>query len=127
MHQTSSRLLRMTDDERPYTRVGSFLDSSSNFLVSSSRMGLRMGTRDASTLRILKDTVESSNTDNRSFDLDPFDGSGLQFLGMERQLIVGTPMRTIEGNTLFRPFIRKEWMYQDMSVSNSNWIFALDF
>lgn len=30
MHQTSSRLLRMTDDERPFTRVSSFVHLSSN-------------------------------------------------------------------------------------------------
>jgi hypothetical protein len=31
MHQTSSRLLRMTDDERPYTRVSAlFICTSSN-------------------------------------------------------------------------------------------------
>jgi hypothetical protein len=41
MHQTSSRLLRMTDDERPFTRVGPSLNSLSFVLCELLRLWAR--------------------------------------------------------------------------------------
>jgi hypothetical protein len=81
MHQTSSRLLRMTDDERPYTRVGHF-SFKSRILCTSTRLGSissgSMATFEAHA------TVSANDGVRNSFDYEVFDGVTKATPGFDR-------------------------------------------
>jgi hypothetical protein len=139
MHQTSSRLLRMTDDERPYTRVSTRIQQFSHFggrlgksatMVTSHGPGkLRQYTTYATVRRNWLDPAPPRTATVTSFDNQPKAPGEIVFKLENKYFALG--------NNDFQPMflrcrrIRKNregglWADGHEEVCSSTWIYRVD-